>query len=157
VYTLYNHPPTAKLNLIKFKKKCMLLVVVTIVYSTEVCVTENSLLVKTIYHFRAELSGASDEICALLGYYAASCGNCLPTFRDVSVPSSRVKGPSRKALDSWPVKMGPTRSSETSVNSYHTTPRNIPEECRSHQHCGGSLKSRLTLVMFRKTPFRCCC
>jgi hypothetical protein len=21
-----------------------------------------------------------DEICALLGYYAASCGNCLPTF-----------------------------------------------------------------------------
>jgi hypothetical protein len=32
------------------------------------------------------------EICALLGYYAASCGNCLPTFRDnVSVPSSRVK------------------------------------------------------------------
>jgi hypothetical protein len=37
------------------------------------------------------------EICALLGYYAASCGNCLPTFRDnVSVPSSRVKIPSRK-------------------------------------------------------------
>ena len=32
-----------------------------------------------------------DEICALLGYYAASCGNPLPTFRDnVSVPSSRV-------------------------------------------------------------------
>jgi hypothetical protein len=31
-----------------------------------------------------------DEICALLGY-------CLPTFRDnVSVPSSRVKSPSRK-------------------------------------------------------------
>jgi hypothetical protein len=31
-----------------------------------------------------------DEICSLLGYYAASCGNCLPTFRDnVSVPSAR--------------------------------------------------------------------
>jgi hypothetical protein len=30
-----------------------------------------------------------DEICGLLGYYTASCGNCLPTFRDnVSVPSS---------------------------------------------------------------------
>ena len=40
------------------------------------------------------------EICALLGYYAALCGNCLPMFQD-----------------------------------------NIPEECRSHQHCGGSLKS----------------
>jgi hypothetical protein len=37
------------------------------------------------------------QICALLGYYAASCGNCLPTFRDnVSVPSSRVKSPRRK-------------------------------------------------------------
>jgi hypothetical protein len=37
------------------------------------------------------------EICALLGYYAASCGNCLSTFRDnVSVPSSRVKSRSRK-------------------------------------------------------------
>jgi hypothetical protein len=31
------------------------------------------------------------EICALLGYYASSCGDCLPTCRDnVSVPSSRV-------------------------------------------------------------------
>jgi hypothetical protein len=33
-----------------------------------------------------------DEICGLLGYYAASCGNCSPTCRDnVSVASSRVK------------------------------------------------------------------
>jgi hypothetical protein len=38
-----------------------------------------------------------DEIWALMGYYAASCGNCLLTFRDnVSVSSSRVKSPSRK-------------------------------------------------------------
>jgi hypothetical protein len=30
-----------------------------------------------------------EEISALLGYYALSCGNCLPTFRKyVSVPSS---------------------------------------------------------------------
>jgi hypothetical protein len=33
-----------------------------------------------------------DEICALLGYYAASSGNPLPTFRDnVSAPSLRAK------------------------------------------------------------------
>jgi hypothetical protein len=33
------------------------------------------------------------DICGLLGYYAVSCGNCSPTFRDnVSVPSSRVNG-----------------------------------------------------------------
>jgi hypothetical protein len=77
------------------------------------------------------------EICALLGYYAASCGNCLPTFRDnVLVPSSRVS-----YSDSWPLKMGLTRCPETSVNNYHTAPRNIPEERRSHQHRDGSLKS----------------
>jgi hypothetical protein len=32
------------------------------------------------------------EICALLTYYTALCGNSLPTFRDnLSVPSSTVK------------------------------------------------------------------
>jgi hypothetical protein len=57
-----------------------------------------------------------NKICALLGYYASSCGNCLPTFRDnVWVPSSRVKIPSRK----------------------------VPEERRSRKHRDGSLKSRL--------------
>jgi hypothetical protein len=40
------------------------------------------------------------EICDLLGYYAASCGNCLP------------------------------RCPETSLNNYHTTPRDTPEDSR---------------------------
>jgi hypothetical protein len=57
-----------------------------------------------------------DEICALLGYYAASSGNPLPTFRkNVSASSSRVKKP----------------CPETSVKDYHSTLRNIPEEGRS--------------------------
>jgi hypothetical protein len=61
-----------------------------------------------------------DEICALLHYYAVSCGNCLPAFQDkVLVPSSRVKSP------------GPISCPEPSVNNYHTTPRNNPEERRS--------------------------
>jgi hypothetical protein len=39
-----------------------------------------------------------DEICTLLGYYAASCGNCLPTSWDnIWLPSSRVE--SEKTLD----------------------------------------------------------
>jgi hypothetical protein len=60
------------------------------------------------------------DICALLGYYAASSGNPLPTFwGNVSVSSSRDK-------------MGPIRSPETWVNNYHSTLRNIPEERRSH-------------------------
>jgi hypothetical protein len=33
-----------------------------------------------------------DEICGLLGYYAALSGSSVPTFRDnLSVPSLRVK------------------------------------------------------------------
>jgi hypothetical protein len=40
-----------------------------------------------------------DEICILLGYYATSSGNPLPTFRDnVSVPSSRVKKSKKKMI-----------------------------------------------------------
>jgi hypothetical protein len=39
-----------------------------------------------------------DEICALLGYYAALSGNSAPTCRDnLSVPSSRVKKSKKKA------------------------------------------------------------
>jgi hypothetical protein len=41
-----------------------------------------------------------DEICGLLGYDTASCGNYLPTFREnVSVPSSRVKISRRKGKE----------------------------------------------------------
>jgi hypothetical protein len=69
------------------------------------------------------------ELCVLLVYYAASNGNPLQTFRDnVSVPSSRVKK-SKSSWTSWPLKMGPIRCPETSVNDYHSTLRNIPEEC----------------------------
>jgi hypothetical protein len=40
----------------------------------------------------------ADEICALLGYNAASSGNPLPMFREnLSVPYSRVK----KSYSSW--------------------------------------------------------
>jgi hypothetical protein len=39
--------------------------------------------------------------------------------------------------------MGPIRCLETSVKDYHSTLRNIPEERRSQQHRGGSLKSRI--------------
>jgi hypothetical protein len=36
-----------------------------------------------VFTARYGLSKFRSEICALLGYYAASCDNCLPTF-DVS-------------------------------------------------------------------------
>ena len=75
-----------------------------------------------------------DEICALLGYYAAYSDNSLPTFRDnLSVPFSRVMNQERHEFkkDFYSLKMGPRGFPETSVRSYHYTLRNIQEERRS--------------------------
>jgi hypothetical protein len=74
---------------------------------------------------------AVDKICVLLGYYTALSGSSLRMF---SVPFLRVK---ISSWTSWPLKMGPISCPETSVNNYHSTLRNIPEERRSHE--GGCL------------------
>jgi len=59
-----------------------------------------------------------DEICCLLGYYAANSSNSLSTFRDsLSVPSSRIK------KYSWPLKMVLIDCTETSEMNYHYTQR----------------------------------
>ena len=72
-----------------------------------------------------------DEICALLGCYAAYSGNSLRTFRyNLAVPSSKVNN-SNLCWISWLLKMGPIGCPETSVRNYHSTLRNIPEERRS--------------------------
>jgi hypothetical protein len=81
------------------------------------CTARLNYCLTLISGFRSDV----DEICGLLGYYAASCGNSLPTFRDLSYS------------DSWPVQMGPIRCPETSVNNYQTTPRNTPEDRRFHK------------------------
>jgi hypothetical protein len=50
------------------------------------------------------------EICALLGYYAMSCRNCLPTFQDnVSVPSSGVRAQEKKKEKRWDRYVVPKR------------------------------------------------
>jgi hypothetical protein len=79
------------------------------------------------------------EKCALLGCYAASSGNSLPTFRKkLSAPSSRVKNPRRvkcqvsRVLDSWPLEMETIGCPETSVwNCYY--PLHNSQEERSCQ------------------------
>jgi hypothetical protein len=59
--------------------------------STEItafCNTWQNITFGVISGFRRDV----DDICALLGYYAASSGSSVPTFRDnISVPPSRVK------------------------------------------------------------------
>jgi hypothetical protein len=44
--------------------------------------------------------------------------------------------------------MGPICCQETLVHNYQSTPRNIPEEQRSHLHRGGSLKSRILHICY---------
>jgi len=84
--------------------------------------------------------GIWNENSVPMGYYAASWGNFLPTFRDnPSVPSSGVKNP-------WPLKMG---CPETSVRNYHYSLRNNPEERSVHPLPGGSLTSRIGICVVR--------
>jgi len=78
------------------------------------------------------------EVCALLGYYAASSGNFLRTFRyNLSVPYSGFKNPRKKLFRNVCKKL------------YRYSLRNNPEERRSHLLRSGSLKSR------KGTPVRC--
>jgi len=49
------------------------------------------------------------------------------------------------------LKMGAVGCPETSVWNYHTMLRNIPEKRRSHLHRGGSLSSRSSLQISRKS------
>ena len=74
---------TCGVTIILFSCHCCLIGIVFVIF-----VVKNNFKGAVISGFRRDV----DEICALLGYYAASCGNPLPTFRyNVSVPSSRVK------------------------------------------------------------------
>jgi hypothetical protein len=74
------------------------------------------------------------EICVPLGCYAASCGNCLPTFRgNVSVPSSGIK----------------------KSDNYHSTPRNTREVGRSDQHRGGCLKPQSRMFYVLLSVYAC--
>lgn len=64
-------------------------------------------------------SAAADDICPLLGSYAASCGNFLPSFRDDLA----------------------MRCHETSARDYDYSLGDSPEESSSPVFRGGSLKS----------------
>ena len=64
------------------------------------------------------------EICSLLGIYSA---------QNVRVGQSKE--------NDCPLKMGPMGCPETSVRNYHSTPRDIPKELKSHLYRGGRLKS----------------
>ena len=97
------------------------------------------------------LTNAIPENCALLGYYAASSGNFLPTFRDnLSVPSPGAKN----------IFLEPIGCPETSVRNYNYDLRNIPDGSLSHLHSGGSLKGRNCFMVgsllrrTTKTPFQ---
>jgi hypothetical protein len=58
----------------------------------------------------------------------------------------RTKYQSHIQSSSRPLKMGPIRCPETSLNDYHSTLRNIAVERRSDQHHGGSLKSMMIVL-----------
>ena len=81
-----------------------------------------------------------DEICALLGYYAAYDGSSFPKLlNNLSVPSSRIKTlPAavtviriREIMDRKILLLGTIDFTEASVRNYDHQLRTIPEEQRS--------------------------
>jgi hypothetical protein len=70
-----------------------------------------------------------DDICPLLGYYAASSGNPLPTFQD-NLSGPILKGQEVQEENDFLTLEDGTDGLETSVKDYHSTLRNIPEERR---------------------------
>jgi hypothetical protein len=86
------------------------------------------------------------ENCGLLGYYATSSCNFLPTYRDnLSVPFSGFMN--TKVKNSWTLRMVPICCPETSVRNYFYSLRNNPEERSSQLLRRGSLKSRLIQIL----------
>ena len=82
------------------------------------------------YYYLHEITNKKqwhNEICTLLGYYAAYGG--IP-YRDFGTTTLQMRA---------------VGCPETSVWNYHTMLRNIPEERRSHLYRGGSLSARSSL------------
>jgi hypothetical protein len=71
-----------------------------------------------ISRFRPEV----DENCALLGYYVASSGNSIPTFRGQPI------SPIFKCQEFKKKEMLPMGCLETPARNYLYSPRNSPEE-----------------------------
>ena len=68
----------------------------------------NILIKVHLVAYQVSINHQDPEYCALLGYYAESSSNSLPTFRDnLSVPSSRVENqrnhPSASSLQFWDI------------------------------------------------------
>jgi hypothetical protein len=103
--------------------------------------------------------------CTLLGYYAASNSNSLPTFRDyLSVPPWRVENLfwilfGFLAFADWilfgflTLEDEPIGCPQTSVRNYHYSLRKNPEERSSHLLRGGSLKSRMSAQLYKNRLF----
>jgi hypothetical protein len=99
--------------------------------------------------FRDNLSVLSSGVKKFLG------GNPLPTFWDnVLIPSSRVK---KFFLNFLILEDGTdTLSRNVCKGLPLDVLRNIPEERRSHEHRGGSLKSRVAAVVEAVATFAHC-
>jgi hypothetical protein len=75
--------------------------------------------------------------------------------------TSRARKSQKTSWTTWPLKIGPIHVPEASVNIYHTTPRNIPEERRSQEKRklilwdGGIVKNlqSLSLSLYRAVQF----
>jgi hypothetical protein len=122
-------------------------IVVRLSHSPQIVETLIKIRLTQLWFVISDFRRDADEICALLGCYAAPNGNPLPTFRgNLSVTSPRVKY-------LRPLKTGPIGCPETSVKDYHSTLRNTQEERRSHNFGYLFLSFRWSAIGYMFRPF----
>ena len=95
------------------------------------------------WEFISVMAKCSRVNCALLGYYVASSGNFLPTFRDIGLIFKDQNF--FMFLTSWLLKIGSICCPETSVRNYHYSLCNNPKGRCSHLLRGESLKLRAAM------------
>jgi hypothetical protein len=88
-----------------------------------------------------------DKVCALLGHYAGSSGNPLPTFRGQHIGLIFKRQEVQEEKEFLILKMGPILSPGTSVKYYHSMLRNIPEE--KQISLNSHLFTRSSFILFR--------
>ena len=88
------------------------------------------------------------NVSAFFWGFTQHSGNFEPTVRDnLWVPYLRFKI-SENSWNSWSLKTELICCPETSVRSYQSTLRKIPEERRTRQHHSWSLKSRQSPIIY---------
>jgi hypothetical protein len=91
-----------------------------VILGVKLCIVNPLVTIKSSRDGLAGIDNSkTDENCSLLGYYAASSGNILPTFWDnLYILSSTVKNPKESLLSQYGVCIGMSETPEDGTDRW---------------------------------------